>query len=95
MLPCCIFGALLIVQALGFTRWFRRFILRKPPKPGEDELWSPERASLRERMRRVATGRGRTRVAIVAVLGEVAVFAVVYAVGGFEIIGHLLGHHGH
>jgi hypothetical protein len=95
MLPCCIFGALVLVQFMAFSRWFKRKVLRRPIEETEQHYWTPEKVPLKQRMKAVLAGRGRARVAALAVLGEVVIFAVVFAFGGFDFITHLFSQHGH
>lgn len=94
MLPCCIAGALILIQLMAFVRWFKRVILRKAPEENEQEYWTPDRPLAGERLKKLFS-KHRTRVAVLSILVEITVIGLFLAFGGLDMIRHMLGHSMH
>ncbi|HHW00883.1 MAG TPA: hypothetical protein GXX36_15210 [Clostridiaceae bacterium] len=87
-MPCCVAGALFILNIMAFVRWFKRTILRKEPDEYEENFWTPPRVKLRDKLKSIFSDRKRRKIIIGFLVFEAVLVAVIWLAGGFEYIQH-------
>ena len=87
-MPCCVIGAMFMLQLLAVVRWFKRVILRKAPTEDEKDLWTRPKEKLRFKVKKTLSDPGRKKVFIMILAAEAILFVAVWMIGGFKIFRH-------
>lgn len=83
-MPCCVIGALFILQIMACVRWFKRVILKKEPDENEENIWIPPKVKMRDKLKSIFSDNKRRKIIIGFLFFEAVLVAAVWLAGGFE-----------
>ena len=90
-MPCCVIGALFVLQLMVAVNWFRRVILRKKPHEFDENMWIPPGTKWGDRVKSLFSDRKRKKLIIGFLCIEAVLLLTVWLLGGFEVVVHGIG----